>query len=306
VGAYEAALKTDPKNVGALVNLSQLYSANKNTQKAFELAKAAYNLAPDNADISLMLARLAYATGDYKLSLNLLQQIAGNQSGNPQVLFDFAEAAYAMGQVADAQAAMRNALQTGNDFAGGNEARRFLNLTALANNPSQAETASPQVEAILKSEPDYVPALMALAGINEQKNDVSSAKNTYEKILSRYPDFTPAQKRLAILCAENADNDPQAYESATKARAALPDDPEVAKALGIIFYLQGDYTRAERLLKESANARNTDPEILYYLGMAQYHLKKTTECKNNLQQALNLKLPARFTQEAKRVLVELK
>jgi tetratricopeptide (TPR) repeat protein len=201
---------------------------------------------------------------------------------------------------------MRSALQANGDFAGANEARQFLNLTVLADDPLQAVAAAPQIEAVLKSEPDYVPALMALARISEQKNDVNATKQTYEKILGLYPDFAPAQKRLAILCAENADNDPQAYGFATKARAAFPDDPEVAKSLGIIFYLQGDYARAERLLKESVITRNTDPEIFYYLGMAQYHLKKTAECKNNLRQAENLNLPAKFTQETKRILVELK
>ena len=305
-GAYEAALKDDPNNVLALINLSQLYSANKNIPKALELAKAAYNLAPDNTDISLILSRLAYITGNYKLSLNLLQQIAGNQSGNPQVLFDFARAAYAMGQVADAQAAMRSALQANGDFAGANEARQFLNLTVLADDPLQAVAAAQQIEGVLKSEPDYVPALMASARISEQKNDVNATKQTYEKILGLYPDFVPAEKRLAILGAENADNDPQIYAIATKARAAFPDDPEVAKSLGIIFYLQGDYARAERLLKESVITRNTDPEIFYYLGMAQYYLKKTVECKNNLRQAENLNLPAKFTPETKRVLAELK
>ncbi len=305
VGAYEAALKINPKNVIALVSLSQLYSANKNLPKALDLAKAAYNLAPDNADIALILGRLAYATGDYKLSLNLLQQIAGNQSSNPQVLFDFAEASYAMGQVTDAEAAMRNALKTGSAFAGADEARRFLNMTALTTNPSQAGSAAAQVETILKSEPDYVPALMVMAGINEQ-NNAGAAKQTYEKVLNRYPDFSPAQKRLTILCAETADNDPQAYEFATKARAAFPDDAEVARAFGIILYLHGDYSQAERLLKESAAASNADPEILYYLGMAQYHLKKPADCKKNLQQALNLNLPAQFAQQAKQVLIELK
>ena len=305
VSAYETALKADPKNVMALINLAQLYAASKNTQKALELAKAAYNLAPENADIALILGRLAYATGDYKLSFNLFQQIAANQSSSPQVLFDFAEAAYAMGQVTDAETAMRNALKTGSAFAGADEAKRFLNMTALAANPSQAGSAATQVETILKSEPDYVPALMVMAGINEQNNAVA-AKSAYEKILSHYPDFSPAQKRLMILCAETADNDPQAYEFATKARAAFPDDPEVARAFGIILYLHEDYAQAERLLKESAAANNADPETLYYLGMAQYHLKKSADSKKNLQQALNLNLPVQFAQQAKQVLIELK
>ena len=306
ISAYESALKADPKNVMALINLAQLYSAGKNTQKAFELAKTAYNLAPDNADVVLIFGRLAYATGDYKLSLNLFQQIAANQSTSPQVLFDFAEATYAMGQVTDAETAMRKALKAGSAFASADEARRFLNMTALAANPSQAGSAATQVEAILKSEPDYVPALMVMARINEQSN-ATAAKSAYEKILSRCPDFSPAQKRLTILCAETADNDPQAYEFAAKARVAFPDDPEVARAFGIILYLHGDYTQSERLLKESAAAAsNVNPETLYYLGMAQYHLKKTADCKKNLQQALNLNLPAQFAQPAKQVLIELK
>jgi len=304
--AYETALKSNPKNLPVLINLTQLYSADKNKQRALELAKVAYQLAPDNAQVAHILGRLAYDTGDYKLSLNLLREVARNESGNPQAQFDFAQAAYAMGQVPDAEAAMRNALQIGGAFSGAGEAGRFLNMTALAANPTPAAGAATQVAEILKTEPDYVPALMVLGGINEQKNDVATAKQTYEKASAQYPDFTPAQKRLAILCAENPGNDPQAYEYATKARAAYPDDPEVAKAFGIILYRQADYARAERLLKESAGKSANDAEILYYLGMTQYHLKETSESKKSLRQALNLNLPAKFTQETKQVLAELK
>jgi tetratricopeptide (TPR) repeat protein len=306
VGAYESALKANPKNLAVLINLTRLYSANKNTQKALELAKAAYQLAPDNTEVSHALGRLAYETGDYKLSVNLLQEVARKESGNPQVLFDFAEAAYATGQVPDAEAAMHSALQAGNAFSGAGEAARFLNLIALAANPSQAVTAASQVAEILKTEPNYVPALMVSGLVSEQKNDAATAKQTYQKVLGQYADFSPAQKRLAILCAENAGNDPQAGEFAAKARAAFPDDPEVAKAFGIILYRQADYSRAEQLLKESAGKSTSDSEIFYYLGMAQYHLKETADCKKNLQLALTLNLSAKFTQETKQVLTELK
>ena len=301
--AYESALKANPKSVPALINLAQLYAVKKDSQKAVEMAKAAYKLAPDNPKVLLVLGRLTFETGDYKLSLNLLDTAARNESHNPDVLFDFACAAYAMGQVTDAEAAARSALQAGSAFARADDAKRFLSMTALAANPSSTES---QVQDILKAEPGYVPALMAMAGINEQKNDVVAARNNYNKVLGRYPYFAPAQRRLAILCAESAENTPQAYEIATKARAAFPDDPAVAKAFGIIFYLQGDYTRAEKLLNESITASPTDPETLFYLGMSQYHLKKMTICKKNLQQALNLNVTAKFNEQIKKVLAELK
>ncbi len=307
VRTYESALQVDSQNLTALINLARLYSIDpKNVPKAFELARAAYKLAPDNSVVVKMLGHLACETGNYSLSFNLLQEIARNETDNPQVQFDFARAAYAMGRIADAEAAMRNVLAAGQNFSGLDEATRFLKLTPLAANSSQAVVAASQIADILKKEPDYVPALMASAVISEQKNDAVAAQRTYEKILSQYPNFSPAQKNLTILYAGSGNNNPKAYELAAKARAAFPDDREVARAYGIILYLHGDYAQAERLLKESAVAINADPEILYYLGMAQYHLKKSADCKKNLQQALNLNLPAQFAQPAKQVLIELK
>jgi tetratricopeptide (TPR) repeat protein len=301
VAAYSSALKVSPKNVSVLINLAQLYAAQKNPQKAFELAKAAYKLAPDNPQVSLALGRMAYEAGDHKMSLNLLQDAASNEPGNPEVQFDFARAAYAMGHVADAETAARGALQMAPAFSRAAEARRFLSLTS----PNSAVAGS-QAQEILKSEPDYVPALMVMAVSNEQKGDVANAMQIYNKVLDRYPNFAPAQRSMAILCAANDKNNPHAYEFATKARAAYPDDPAVAKALGIILYQQADFTKAERLFKESVNGLNNDPETYFYLGMVQYKLKKSAECKASLQQALKLNLPATYSQEAKGVLAELK
>jgi tetratricopeptide (TPR) repeat protein len=307
IGAYQTALKVNSKNVRALINLAQLYAVRlQDTPKAIELAKAAYKLAPDDSGITHTLGRLAYQTGDYKWAQSLLQATASKQPNDPEVLFDFAEASYSVGQVPDAEAAMRSALQAGAPFSRADEAKRFLDMVALSANPSQALTAASRVEQILKSEPGYVPALVVVAAISEQKSNVSVAKQTYEKVLSRYPDFAPAKKRLAILSAEDPGDGQKAYELATKAREAFPDDPELAKALGIVVYRQGDYARSARLLQESANKLNGDAKVFYYLGMAQYRLKQQTESKRSLQRALDLSLPGELANEARRTLAELK
>ena len=68
----------------------------------------------------------------------------------------------------------------------------------------------------------------------------------------------------------DSSNDKKAYELAAKAREALPDDPDLAKALGIVTYRQGDYARAVNLLKESNRNRGGDAQLMYYLGMAQF------------------------------------
>jgi tetratricopeptide (TPR) repeat protein len=305
IETYEAALQANPKNVKAMMNLAQLYSA-KNPQKAYDLAKDAYNLAPTDPDVSGILGHLAYQNANYKLAFSLLQQTAQNQPGNPKVLYDFAEAAYSVGKIPDAHAAMQNALQAGLPSSQSAEAGRFLDMITLSANPAQAIAAEPRVGEILKSEPDYVPALMTFAVINEQKNNLMAAEQAYEKALNRYPDFAPAQRKLAILYADNPGRADKAYALAIKARDTLPDDPELAKALGVIVFQQGDYARAASLLKATANAGSTNAEVFYYLGAAQYHLKNITESKTSLKQALKLNLPDKLAANAKQMLAKMK
>ena len=133
-----------------------------------------------------------------------------------------------------------------------------------------------------------------------------TAIQTYEVVLNHYPDFAPAQKSLVLLYAEDPKNDAKSYPLAIKARQAFPGNPEIAKALGLMAYRQGDYARAGSVLAESAQKLNRDAELMYYLGMAQYQLKNRVQCKTALQQALDLNLSGTQAVEAKRILAELK
>ena len=309
VDCYQKVLQANPKNVRALISLAQLNATRFNQpQKALELAKSAYRVAPDDPAVSHIVGRLAGQSGDCTWAVSLLQETARKDPGNPEVLYDLAEAFYGLGQFASAQTAVENALRTGTaaNFSRTEEARRLRDFIALSSNPAQALAAAASVEQVVKGSPDYLPALVVSASILEQKNQAAAARQIYEKVLSRYPDLAPANKRFAILSAEDPIDDRKALVAATKAREAFRTDPEVAKALGVITYRQGDYSRAAALLKETAGKLTTDPAVSYYLGMSQYQLKQRAESKISLQRALDLKLPVKLTAEAKRVLGELK
>ncbi len=305
IATYESALKANPQNVKVMITLAQLYPP-KDLLKAYDLAKNAYKLAPDAPAVSYILGRLAYQNGNYKWAFSLLQEAAQNQSANPKVFYDLAKAAYSVGNVSEAKTAMSSALQLGLAAPQSDEAKRFVDLITLVANPTQAITMESKASNALKANPDYAPALVVMAAIAEQKNDLIAAEQNYEKVLDYYPDFAPAQKKLTILYASDGKNLEKAYTLAIKARTVYPNDSELSKALAIIVFKQGDYARAANLLKASSQERNNDAEVFYYLGMAQYNLKKTVESKQNLQQAIKLNLPSKFTEEAKRILTELK
>ena len=305
VATYEALLQANPKSLDAMSNLIRLYTP-KDTKKAYDMAKAANKLVPYDPEISHALGRLAFLAGDYSLAANLLQQTVQGRPNDASLLIDYAEAAYSVGKTSDAETAWRSASALNLPATQAAQARRSLEMIGLAAAPAQAAAANAQIAEILKSEPGNVPALMAHAAASEFNSDVKGAEQAYEKVLERYPDFMPAQKQLARLYAAEPGKLDRAYSLATKARENFPDDLALAKTLGIISFQRGDYSKTVTLLKQGAAKMNTDAELFYYLGAAQFHLKDRIGSKANLQQALTLKLSGQLADSAKQMLGELK
>ncbi|EEF62390.1 tetratricopeptide repeat protein [Pedosphaera parvula] len=304
--AYQKALKTSPDNAKVMASLALLYSDHlNNQQKALELAKNAHSLSPEDADISGALGHIAFLSRDYKWSLSLLQEADQKSPGNVGRQFDYAKALYSVGHVEEATGIIQKTLQSGAATAQAEEAKRWLEMINLAANPTQALKETPRIEAALKADAGCVPALVAVAAGFEQKADAASARKSYEKVLELFPEFIPAKRKLAMLYSDDPAKDNQTYEMAVQARELFRNDPGLTKALGIVAYRKGDYTKSTELLKESAKGLSDDAGVLYYLGMSQYKLKKRVESKASLQHALELHLSTQFASEARRVLTEL-
>jgi Flp pilus assembly protein TadD len=270
------------------------------------MAKAAFAQAPDDPDAAHLCGLLASQTGNYKMAATFLQLAVQNRPEDPRFLFDFAEAAYRVGNISAAEMAMQNAVHLNLPALQSIEAHRWLDLVSLMANPAQAPAASARVTEILKAEPDYGPALMVLAAIQQKAANRTAAAATYEKVLALYPDFVPAQKQLAILYSRDPAKTDRAADLAAKARAGFPNDAALIKATGIIALQQGDYSRAARVLKPSAAANSDDAELYYFLGTAQFKLKETLASKTSLQQALALKLAAPQAEAATQMLAQMK
>jgi tetratricopeptide (TPR) repeat protein len=308
VETYETALKYDPQISAIALKLAQLYASPRlnDAQKALALAKTAHDQAPDNPQASALLGQLVYRTGDCRWAASLLEDSARKLPDDPQVAFDLAWAYYGVGRVADAKTLMQKVASGDASSSKAEDAKRFLTTVAAAEDPTRAAAFASDAQKMLAADPAYVPALMVSASVQEAQGSYQKALDTYNQILSRFPLFTPATRNLGLLYFAHLNEDQKAYDLTLKAREAFPQDPDVAKALGVLTYRKGNYSRAAQLLKESAQSRKGDAELLYYLGMAQYQLKAKPESKAALQQALSFDLPSKLAEDAKRVLAELK
>jgi tetratricopeptide (TPR) repeat protein len=305
--AYEAALKKNGEAAPIMAKLAKLYAGRLNQpDKALSLATAAHKLAPGNAGVSGILGRLVYHNGDYAWALSLLESAADRQPNQPELLYDLAWAYYAEGRVSEAHTAMQRALQSGGGFAGGEEARRFVALTDALGSAAGVPAAAGQARRILQAEPKYVPALMVSGAAQESAGDFKAARESYGRALAVFPQFAPAARQLAILDAEHFTDDDHGYALAEQARTAYPDDPEVAKSLGILSFYKGNYSRSAELLGETLSQTKKDGELYCYLGLDEYRLKQSKESKQALEQALALGIPDKLAAEAKRILAEVK
>jgi len=305
IAACEAAVKADPNAVTALAELARLYAARGENAKAFELAKSAHNLASDDPGVSHILGLLAYRTGDYTWAASLLEDTASRKPNDPEVLFDLGQAEYSLGRVDEAEGDMRRAIAADAGFAHAAMARQFLGFVELPDHPRQAVAAVTEADRVLAAQLDDVPSLMVRGTVLEENGDSAGAIRTFETVLAHFPKFTPAEKKLVFLYAAHPGDEQKAFQAALQAREAFPDDEPVAKACGIIEYRHGDFRSAEELLGKASASVADDGEVLFYLGMAQYHLKEKNS-KDNLERALGLKLPEDLAAEARRTLALLK
>ena len=304
--ALEAVLKINPQNAASAFRLAQLYERDlKDPQRALALARQAHEIAPDDVRTTHLLGRLAYATSDYKWAADLLQTAVHQAPNDPGLLYDLAWSYYSLGQVDEAQKNMQSAVVLPLESARGEDAKRFLELVAACREPAKAVGAVGQAQAILASQADYVPALMALALAEEQSSAFKEAAHGYERILNRFPQFAPAARNLALLCAARLGNEQRAYELATQARSTYPDDTALAKSLGILCYKRGEFPRAVQLLEQSALSHNDDGEALCYLGMSYCQVRQPAQGKLTLQKALALSLPPTLADQAKSALGRL-
>jgi tetratricopeptide (TPR) repeat protein len=304
--AFEQAVKVNPKLTAAITKLAQLNAGPlQNKEKALAYAKKARELAPADPQVAAIAGKVAYQGGNFTWSYSLLQEGVRQRQNDPSILYNLAWAAYSLGKVNEARDAMQKVLTNNPDPTQAADAKKFLALTALEGKSKELIAAESEVQSELKSDPNYVPALMAQAALLAQRGQAKPATETYTEILHRLPDFAPAQKRLATLYAQDPSAVAAAYDLATKARKTFPDDPELSELLGRLSYEKKEYPHAIQLFQETARKRPLDADSLFYLGMSQLQARQKTEARGVLSQALTDGLQEPFASEAKRALSEL-
>jgi tetratricopeptide (TPR) repeat protein len=303
--AYQALLRANPDFKDALIRLAFIDVRLGDPKKGLEIARAVRKKVSADPQTAHLLGKLAWQAGDHAWAVSLLQESDLGQPGQAEVLYDLALAYYSVGRAHDAKEAMESALRVNPSFSSAEAARKFLFLLDLLERPGDYQLAESQANAVLKDEPENLPALFLGAIAEEELGRLDEARHAYESLLARYQLFALAQKRLSILYFEHFSEEQKALELAIKARETLRDEPNLAAVLGKIAFRRDDYGRSARLLQEAARDSHADAEVFYYLGLANYRQNQFKECRQALQTALALSAKNPLAEEARQILGKL-
>jgi tetratricopeptide (TPR) repeat protein len=301
--AYEKLLTVSESYTPALNNLAVLYSEHLGQiDKASEIARKARDLAPDEPHLADTLGWILFKKGDYGNALPLLVESASKLPDNLEIQFHAGMGHYMVGAEEPARLALQK-VAGADTFPAVDEARRRLAVLAIPSDGADPTVRS-ALENYLRKWPNDPAALMRLAHVQQREGAEDQAIKTFEKIAADHPFFAPATRQLALIYGQDSTHAIKAYEFATKARQSYPDDPEIAKTLGILNYGRGYFPRSAELLEEAARKRKEDPEIHYYLGAAHQQLKQWDECKTALEITLKLSPSSGLAVRAKQALAQ--
>src|ERR1700730_1902175 len=130
--AYEQVLSVTPNFVAALNNLAMIYSGHLGQpEKAYDLAKKAVEIAPNEPHLADTLGWISFKKGNYSDAVRLLQDSAAKLPGQPEIEYHLGMAHYILGQEGPARTALQKAADASADFPGKDDARKRLSVLAI-------------------------------------------------------------------------------------------------------------------------------------------------------------------------------
>jgi tetratricopeptide (TPR) repeat protein len=304
LASWQAAAAASPTNASFALGIVRILEAQGEGEKALEAAKAARKVASADPDVARALGRIASRQGQHSWGLSLLREAARGRPGVPEVQLDLAEGAAAAGDHREAETALQELVQS---HAAHPLAKEAAALRTFLTAGEAGKPAPAALEERRKAAPRSAWVLWADGKLAEKAGDAAKARAAYEQLLAAYPEHQMGQQRLAVLWSAVTDADAKrTLEYATKSRERFPDDPEVAKALGVVLFRQGNFNRAATLLGEAAQKREKDADLQRYLGLALRQVKRPSDARKALETALALKLSGEAAEEVRRALEELK
>ena len=273
---FQAVLKLEPRNVGAMGNLGVVYSRTRRFSKAIDVYRRALRIAPGEKFLSINLG-LAYVRQEqYGDALPIFQKLAADAS-NLQARELLATCRLALGQWEPALAVLRPLLEA-EPGSPGVLYMLGVALTRVNRTDEAHEAFTKMMSAVSPAQANF---LMGKASYETER--FAEAADFFRKALESEPAVDGAHRELGKTLISLRDE-----ENAEKElRQASPDDAEALYFLGGLLAR----TRVGEAISILERARELSPDLWgppYYLGRIHLEQGRAREALPLLELAAKL------------------
>jgi len=162
---------------------------------------------------------------------------------------------------------------------------------------NQLDAARHDYNQALKSDPNNVDALLALAAIAQRQGRSADAERYQQRAIEADPRNPAAQ---AAILGSSAGGDPQVNESRLKSLlAAQPESGPLNFALGNLYSRQSRWSEAQQVYFNAVAADADNPDYLFNLAISLDHLRQPKLAAQHYRLALEAaqRRPAAFDRE---------
>jgi len=248
--------------------------------RAHEILQRAVAEMPKSNEALIALIQVEALRGDASAAVAHLDQLGSLGADPTTVALLRGDVSAATGNFDAAAQSYRSLAKQGNRDAA-------LKLADVLSRGGKNAEAKQELQAYVTAHPDDFGADVVLAGLVLRDGNRAASIARYQALNTKRADNPVVLNNLAWLYFES--KDPRAAETARRALAAAPRNPEVADTLGWIL-LQQDAAADEALkyLESAAGAKPNNASIQYHLAVAYEKLNRRTEARRAVEHSLGL------------------
>ena len=215
-------------------------------------------------------------------ALLILQPLALEQPGNPDVLSSLGSAYEAADQLPEALEAYQNAVR-----ADPQNADRYLDYTRLLMDLDRNEEAMQIVEAGIQGAQDPYALDIRLGVLRIKQARYDDARIALNEAIALHPEIAVAYVALAQSFMQQGSDD-KAIEPLLKGRAILPQDATLEYYFGLVSLRLGHIAEAEAALGNAARLRPEVIEPHAQLGKLYLQTNRLIEAKSEFEKVIAL------------------
>ncbi|SFM54092.1 tetratricopeptide repeat protein [Marinobacter zhejiangensis] len=262
--------------VAAIYNgvASRLAQENKSDQ-AQQVLNRGRILFPENQDIALQAAVLAFSQGSISQAQDILQETKRLHPDSPRPFITEANYQSSQGDHKAAAELYQLALQKVDEPSTAIAYSRSLKRAGMT------EKAISTLEEATNRHQNNAAIMLSLAMLYQESDRGTQAEQAYEKVLQIAPDSVLALNNLAWMYHENGDS--RAMELAQRAYELNPDNAAIADTYGWIMLKAGRHEASVPVLEKAHQLQPDSEEIARHLAEAYRSVGMESEAQQILE-----------------------